>query len=599
MSDQSNTSENLVDLQQRSATVESELAFYRDFYEGAPDMFASVDAATATILSCNQTLADKLGYTKDKIIGQPIPKLYHPDSETARQNVFKSFVETGVVNAVDLQLMRKDGRALDVSVSISAIRDTKGKIVQSRSIWNDMTQHDAFEGEDILHAKQTRSELDELKEIYDTAPAGLCVMDSDLRYIRINKWLADINGISPEDHIGRTFREIVPAIADSMEPVYQKVLDTGTPALDMLASGPTAADPTSIHHFLASYYPMFGDGNKVVGLRSIVRDVTVEFEAQRQLEGRERRLMSILGSTSDGIVTIDVAGSIEHVNVAVETLFGYKMDEVVGQPVTMLMPKPYSTEHDTYINAFINTGVAKVIGLGREVEGKRKDGSTFPMHLSVSTYEIDDAKFFVGTLHDISERKQAERELLDAKEVAEAANKGKSDFLSAMSHELRTPLNAILGFAELLEGEYYGDLNSKQMEYADKIGTSGKHLLDLISDLLDVSRIDVGSIHLDIQPLSIAALFDSVTSMIHGQLEEKHMVLKTTLDGDLAISGDSRRCRQIILNFLSNATKYSGEGSTIELSANTLSDDMVRIAVHDFGMGIAPENQKHVFDRFY
>jgi two-component system, NarL family, sensor histidine kinase EvgS len=189
-------------------------------------------------------------------------------------------------------------------------------------------------------------------------------------------------------------------------------------------------------------------------------------------------------------------------------------------------------------------------------------------------------------------------ELIGAKEEAEAANRAKSDFLSGMSHELRTPLNAVLGYTDLLRGMFFGPLNEKQLSYVSQISESGKHLLALINDLLDMTKIEAGKMHLQLESFSPKILFDASLELMKPKFQEKQFKIKSTVDPALEnMTGDMRKCKQIMLNFLSNAVKYTPAKGRIEVAA-VKQKDHVLITVSDTGIGISKEDQVKIFSEF-
>jgi signal transduction histidine kinase len=189
--------------------------------------------------------------------------------------------------------------------------------------------------------------------------------------------------------------------------------------------------------------------------------------------------------------------------------------------------------------------------------------------------------------------------LLVAKDSAESANREKSRFLSSMSHELRTPLNAIIGFTELMSQDIAGPLTDKQREYIQYVNESGKHLLELINDLLDVSKIDSGAIELVLEPVSISFLFDAAGTMVRDNVIDRNLKLTIPTDINLTANGDHRRCLQILLNLLTNALKFTDDGGTIELSAFRHDNSFIKILVKDSGVGMDKEDQLHIFREFH
>ena len=208
---------------------------------------------------------------------------------------------------------------------------------------------------------------------------------------------------------------------------------------------------------------------------------------------------------------IDERGTIEAFNPAAERIFGYSFQEVFGRNVKMLMPGPYRDEHDSYLEAYVRTGVPKVIGIGRDALGLRKNGETFPLELAVSETPTGEGRKFTGIVRDVTERKRVEDEVRQInEEMARAhvqaveANRTKSTFLANMSHELRTPLNAIIGYSELLQELAERDGRPDALPDLAKINKAGKHLLTLINDILDISKIEAG--RMELSPRKIGGL---------------------------------------------------------------------------------------------
>ena len=334
-------------------------------------------------------------------------------------------------------------------------------------------------------------------------------------------------------------------------------------------------------------------------LAGTVQDITARKLIEQAVQISETRLRTILENAVDGIIVIDSAGNIESLNPATEKLFGYTTAELIGRNVNMLMPEPYRSEHDGYLHRYQTTGDAHIIGIGREVLGRRKDGSIFPMDLAVSETRFENRRVFTGFVRDISIRKQVEDQLLQAKEQAEQANHAKTEFLSNMSHELRTPMNAILGFAQLLAaGE--PPLTQPQQQDVKEILKAGQHLLELINELLDLARIEAGRMDISIEPVPLQAIMNECVQMIEPLLLKYEVtfeaVEKTTRP--CTVMADRIRLRQVLLNLLSNAIKYNRPGGSVAVSCGNRENGRLRIEVKDTGIGIAPEKRSELFNSF-
>ena len=351
-------------------------------------------------------------------------------------------------------------------------------------------------------------------------------------------------------------------------------------------------------------YPATGVDTKAlalnIGLETAVLWVTTFLVLRsraysRSLEDREQRLRALVATAVDGVMIIDSGGRVQEYNPACERLFGYRADEVVGRNVKMLMPDPHRQEHDQYLLRYRTTGVKRVIGVGREVEGQRKDGTTFPMELSVGEARPGGEQVFVGIIRDISARKSAEQSLRVAKEQAESASQAKSLFLANMSHEIRTPMNAVLGYTQLIETD--SELPEKYRRPMKAIRVAGNHLISLIDDILDISKIEAGAMELNLRDFDLGDLMEEISELFAMRCEQKGLLWTTEARiGERAVRGDDRKLRQVLINLLGNAVKFTDRGH-IRLKAEQR-DRRYAFDVEDTGPGMSGEARERIFEPF-
>ncbi len=325
--------------------------------------------------------------------------------------------------------------------------------------------------------------------------------------------------------------------------------------------------------------------------------IEIRLAYEQSLKDKEARVKAIVETVLDAIVTINNMGIIETVNPAVETIFDYTAEEMVGQNVKMLMPAPYQEEHDGYLKRHRETRENKVIGIGREVAGQRKDGSVFPMELAVNEMIVAGEIMYTGVVRDISERKAAEEALLLAKEQAEYANRAKSEFLSSMSHELRTPLNAILGYSQMIQ--YDKTLSQSIIQNVSEIYSAGEHLLNLINEVLDLAKIEAGDKDIHLEWCNLSEAIAQACSLMNPLAQKYGVKLEVTSTcPGRGILVDKRRIKQVFINFISNAIKYNRKDGLVDITCEVDQNNRLTIGVRDTGLGISEERRSLLFTPF-
>jgi len=338
---------------------------------------------------------------------------------------------------------------------------------------------------------------------------------------------------------------------------------------------------------------------RMVEIRNAELEARVQ-ERTAELSESVARLDAILDTAVDAIITIGEQGIVESMNPAAEQIFGYSAAEVVGQNVSMLMPSPDRQQHDQYMARYLETGESRIIGIGREIVGQRKDGTAVPLELAVSEVRLRGRRAFTGILRDITERKRAQVELQKAMQAAEAASQTKGQFLANMSHEIRTPMNGIIGMTELA---LKTKLSKEQREYLEMVKVSADALLLLLNDILDFSKIEAGKLELEHIPFGFrGSLEETVTGFALGA-HQKGLELACHISSSVPdnLVGDPGRLRQIVVNLVGNAIKFTEQGEVVVRTAvESRSEEAVELhfSVSDTGVGIPPEKQEAVFAPF-
>ncbi len=327
-------------------------------------------------------------------------------------------------------------------------------------------------------------------------------------------------------------------------------------------------------------------------------------QGEKRNRNNEQRLKSIVDTALDPIITITGEGRIESFNPAAERVFGYSVREMLGENIKMLMPSPYQEEHDGYLSRYLATGESTVIGRRREVVAQKKDGTTFPMSLSVSKIIIGNRDkgsplLFTGFIRDLTEQKAMEAELI-AREAAEASNQAKTEFLANMSHEIRTPMTAILGFSEVVLGNVSDPQN---IEGLKTIQRNGEYLLKIINDILDISKIESGKLEVEQIECSPCQVLSDVASLMRVRASATGLPLEVEYEGPMPqhIRSDPTRLRQILFNLIGNAIKFTEVGK-VQVVARLLdagSDEpKMQFDIVDTGIGMTDQQIGKLFQPF-
>ena len=321
-------------------------------------------------------------------------------------------------------------------------------------------------------------------------------------------------------------------------------------------------------------------------------------QAEAQLQQSDARKAAILETALDCVITIDQHSHILEFNPAAERTFGYSGKEALGALLPdLLIPPRFREGHRKGLAHYLATGEGPVLGRRIEISAMRSDHSEFPVELAVSRIELGGPPLFTATLRDITTRNEAKEELQRAKAAAEAASTAKSAFLASMSHELRTPLNAIIGYGEMVQEEAAEIGAAALIPDLQKIHAAGRHLLGLINDVLDLSKIEAGKMELYLETFDVLTVVEEVANTVRPMIEKNGNKLSVDVPPRAgAMHADMTKVRQSLFNLLSNAAKFTKDGE-VSLSVRGNANEVV-FRVSDTGIGITPEQQQKVFEPF-
>lgn len=433
-----------------------------------------------------------------------------------------------------------------------------------------------------------QQERQEVLDLLERMNEGYFLIQEDWTILKVNSLGNKIFQESVQDLVGRDFWEIFPGLVS-----YYKNLND------------SISNQTSCH--FEGYYAStdrwfeFNSYPSTHGTALFIRDITERYMHELEIENTAQRLNAIFDSSVEGIITISESGKIESFNQAAEDIFGYSGNELLGSNISSLVHETHCDSNNFYVSNYSITRQGELLGKTTDLTGIRKDGSSVPLEFTLGEMKVQDQLMYTAILRDISARKQAESEAeasWQAKVNAESASNAKSAFLANMSHEIRTPLTAIIGFADSLL--YSGQSKEERLSAIKTIIRSSNHLLELINDILDISKIEAGKIELEVDKMSLPDLVSEVKSITSQRASDKDLNFFVSLRTPVPsfIHSDYLRLKQILINLISNAVKFTDKGFIQLEIAYDQSKRQVQFDVIDTGIGIKAENVDKIFEKF-
>ncbi|HVQ38159.1 MAG TPA: PAS domain S-box protein [Pyrinomonadaceae bacterium] len=562
--------------------------------ESSDDAIVSKDL-NGIINSWNKGAERILGFTADEVIGQPVTILIPPDRMAEETTILDRIRKGQRIEHFETLRRRKDGTLINVSLTVSPIKNERGEVIGASKIARDITRSKESQ-------EQLRRALEFDQTVMLSMGEGLYTIDSQYRVTFMNPTAQRLLGWTLDEILGRNIHTVIhhthPDGTDF--PVAEceslRVLDHGNRVTEhedfFIRKNGTFFD------VVYSSAPLRSD-DQITGLVVVFRDITERKRAEEEI----RFQAHLLNAVDQAVIATDLEGTVIFWNSFAEKLYGWPAAEALGANVLDMMPSPDLREEAVSILARLTSGHS----WAGEFEVQRRDGTFFPALVNDSPILNDKGELIgiVGVSVDNTERRRAEKEREDlllrereARAEAESANRLKDEFLATLSHELRNPLNVVIGYSEILRRADESQPHSFVVKAAETIRRNALAQAQLVADLLDLSRLQMGKLSLDRTPVSLSTVIKEAVETVSDEVKAKDIRLSVHLDSEiLVVEGDSVRLGQIAWNLLNNAVKFTPAKGEIRITLKHLGDD-ARLVVEDSGLGIAPEFLPHVFEIF-